>query len=342
MTKRLSATRVFAISLLALLLPGFQPVASLASPPPVTREEIRHLPRDCPIVYDNDWLKDTNDDEYLFAKASLGEAKLRGVVLTKDEWDRGRQYKVEDGLKDFRSNLEIVRRSGWKHIPDVTIGADRLLHRPASSRILDTMPVASAGTELIVAEARRATPRRPLVVIVGGPLITVASAYLTDPSIGDRMVVFMTDLTGYNGSDSWANFIVATRCKLVNFGASPLWWPQRPLPPVMPPDRFDRLPDRQVTCEMKRVAAMFWERSTRARKPDRDDGLGDGAGTFLLFRPESWRDVRKMRVTGAWSAQPVSDSGVYHYLDATRVDFGLMSDEFFATLHKALEGGPVR
>jgi len=303
----------------------------------VTWEEIRKLPQDCPIIYDNDWLKDTNDDEYLFAKAHLGRANLKGIVLSKDQWDRGRQYKVEDGLDDFESDLAIVRRSGWRNIPGVSIGADRLLERPASGKVEGTAPSKSAGTDLIVGEARRATPEKPLVVIVGGPLCTVASAYLTDPSIADRMIVMMTDIDGYNGSDPWANFIVATRCKLVNFGASPLWWPQRPEPPVMPPTRFDTLPDTPVTREMKRVATMFWDRSTQKSNPGRDDGFADGAGTFLLFRPESWKSVRRVRVMGAWSHEEAPE-GPYHYLDAKGIDPKVMTEEFFSTLRSSLSG----
>ena len=37
------------------------------------------------------------------------------------------------------------------------------------------------------------------------------------------------------------------------------------------------------------MATLFRERSTRQERPDRDDGFADGAGTFLLFRPDSWK-----------------------------------------------------
>lgn len=324
-----AARIIVALALLAV------PTPALADSPPVTWEEVRNLPHDCPIVYDNDWLRDVTDDEYLFAKASLGQADLKGIILTVDSWDDGKLYTVEQGLEDFRQDIAIARRSGLRNIPGVTVGADRELVRPESGRVEDTEPVPSAGTDLIVAEARKASPDKPLVVIVGGPLITVAGAYLTDPAIADRMVVLMTDIDGYNGSDPWANEVVATRCKLVNFGADRLWWPQRPEPPVMPPGRFEGLPDTEVTREMERVAEMYWDRSTRRERPDRDDGFGDGAGTLLLFKPETWLEVQDVQVTGAWSHRDVSD-GPYHYLDAIRIDAGTMSDEFFATMEAAL------
>ena len=321
------------LAVLAALAVCPNPVA--AGPPAVTWEELRNLPKDCPVVYDNDWLKDTNDDEYLLARAHLGRAKLKGVILSKDEWDHGRQYKVEDGRKDFEHDLAIARRAGFRNVPELTVGVDRLLERPASGKVEETKPVASAGTGLIVREAGKASPETPLVVIVGGPLGTVASAYLADPSIADRLVVMVTDIDGYNGSDPWANYIVATRCKLVNFGANPLWWPQRPGPAIMPPARFDALPDCELTRSMKGVAQGFWDRSTRREKPDRDDGFADGAGTFLLYRPETWTGVKKVRVTGAWAHEDAPE-GEYHYLDATGIAPQAMTEEFFGTLAAAL------
>ena len=131
-----------------------------AAPAPVTWEELRRLPKDCPVIYDNDWLRDTNDDEYLLAKAHLGQANLKGYILSKDEWDHGRQYKTEDGRRDFEHDLAIARRAGFRNVPELTIGADRLLERPASGMVEDAKPVASAGTDLIVREARQASPRK--------------------------------------------------------------------------------------------------------------------------------------------------------------------------------------
>ena len=81
--------------------------------------------------------------------------------------------------------------------------------------------------------------------------------------------------------DPWANSIVATRCKLVNYGAH-IWWPQRPEPPVMPLERFAELPQNEMTADVRRMAKWFWDRSTRQGKPDRDDGFADGADLLVL------------------------------------------------------------
>ena len=103
------------------------------------------------------------------------------MVLSKDQWDHGRQFKVKDGSAEFESDLAIVRRSGLRNVPQVTIGADKLSGAAGERHDRGDKPVSSAGTDLIVREARKASPKKPLVVIVGGPLCTVASAYLTDP-----------------------------------------------------------------------------------------------------------------------------------------------------------------
>lgn len=86
---------------------------------------------------------------------------------------------------------------------------------------------------------------------------------------------------------------------------------------------------------MKELAQKFWDRSTRKEKPDRDDGFADGAGTFLLYRPETWTGVKKVRVTGAWSHEDGLEDD-YHYLDATGINPRIMTEEFFGTLSLAL------
>lgn len=294
------------------------------TPPPPTLGELQALPDDCPLIYDNDWLRDVVDDDYVFLQAHLGRANLKGVVLTKDLWNGGNHYSLEDARRDFDGEYAVIRQMGLRNVPDYKVGATRLLQRPGSGRIEDTPYEESEGARLIVQEARNASPQKPLVVFVGGPLNSVANAYLMDRSIADRMVVMMTDITGYNGKDPWANYIVTTRCRLVNFGASRIWWPKNP--PVLDPSRLDALPQNAHIAELKRVLTTF------------DHSLGDGAGPMLFFKPDSWKAVMPVRVTGVFSFQD-APSGPYDFLDATQVDFNLMAEEFFSVVEKAYAGG---
>jgi len=50
-------------------------------------------------------------------------------------------------------------------------------------------PVDSEGARLIIEEALKCTPERPMYVLAGGPLTDVASALLINPEITDRIIV---------------------------------------------------------------------------------------------------------------------------------------------------------
>ncbi|MBN1126790.1 MAG: hypothetical protein JXA82_17425, partial [Sedimentisphaerales bacterium] len=290
---------------------------------------------DNPIIYDNDWWFDTPDKNYLWGMASLGKADLRANIVSRDmwNWQNGYLYKLEQGMKDARKSIEIARRSGVRNIPDAIAGCDCAFERPQSGRIEDTPIIPSKGSDVIVAEAQKATVQKPLLIFVGGPLNTIANAVLIDPSIADRIVVFMTDLRGYNGKDPWANFIVAKRCKLINYGAH-IWWPQRPEPPVMPLERFKELPDNEQTRDLYRIAKWFWDRSTKDQ-PDRDDGFADGAPIFLVFQPKSWLQVKRQKITGIFTVQDVSNQSDYDLLDARELDYEGMTEAFFSCLKQA-------
>lgn len=286
---------------------------------------------DCPVIYDNDWWRDVTDQFYLWAHASLGDVDLRGNVVSRDmwNWQGGYQFKMEQSLEDAKRAVGIARRSGMKNIPDPVAGANLAFARPTSGKIEDTKVIRSVGSDLIVAEARKASSEKPLVVFVGGPINTVANAYLIDPSIAECMIVCMTDLRGYNGKDKWANHIVATRCRLINYGAH-IWWPQRPLPPVMPLERFKELPDNELTREMHRIARMFWDRSTKKDRPDRDDGFGDGAPIFFFFNPAIWIRLQPQKAVGEFNVQDVKITEPFDLLDARECDYRQMTEDFYS------------
>ena len=107
--------------------------------------------------------------------------------------------------------------SGLCNVPEPIVGAEEAIRKPASGKVEDTKFTRSAGSDLIVSEARKATLGKPLLVFVGGSCTTVASAYLTDRSIVDRMIVFQIDGGGYNGSDGWAWEIAKTHCRFANW-----------------------------------------------------------------------------------------------------------------------------
>ncbi len=236
-----------------------------------------------PMLYDNDWWFDVFDNNYLWAQASLGKADLRGNIVTLDMWDwqKGYHYKMQQCVDDANKALKLARDSGLRNIPDLTLGSDRVLERPASGRIEDTVPYETPGSRLIVAEARKASPAKPLVIVVGGALTTVANALLTDPEIAPNIVVFGLTVSyyGYNGKDGWSTYIVAKRAPLVEWGTRSFWDKDS----VFRAEHFDVLPDNPFTQDMKRFIRTDLGRANQ---------LGDGAPLVWLYHPECWKGVK--------------------------------------------------
>ena len=241
---------------------------------------------DNPIIYDNDWWFDVFDNNYLWAQASLGEADLRGNIVTRDMWDwqKGYLYPMKKCADDARKALKFARDSGLRNLPDLTMGSDRVLQRPESGRIRDTVAHPSDGSRLIVAEARKASPERPLLVISGGPLTTVANALLSNPEIGPNMVVFNLTVSfyGYNGKDAWSPYIVAKKTRLVEWGTGSFWDKNS----VFTREHFETLPKNTFCDDMRRLIATNLGRANQ---------LGDGAPLVWLWQHCCWTDARRRK-----------------------------------------------
>lgn len=186
-------------------------------------KQILPYDRTNPVVYDNDSHSDVYTDEFLLALSSAGKIDLRGFITTSPEscCVNGETYAYDAAGRE--GIVEMARESGMERIPKVLRGPAVSLVEPASGRIEDTAALDSPGSRLIVDEARRATPQKPLVLVMGGPLTAAADAYLLCPEIADRLVVSwiggrFTDMDDYNGvMDRWAAYIVATRLRMVMF-----------------------------------------------------------------------------------------------------------------------------
>lgn len=275
-----------------LLLGFLSAAAALAVAPEFRIEQgavrIPGVGPDNPIVYDNDWWFDVVDKDYLWAQASLRRANLKANVVTRDMWDwqKGYLYPMEQCWQDARRALQQARESGLRNLPDPLRGADRVLMRPDSGRIEDTVPCPSEGSRRIAELARQAKPDRPLLVICGGPLTTVANALLTHPDIADRLVVFNLTIAngGYNGKDAWSAWIVIRRTRYVDWGGGAFWDRDS----VFQPADFDDLPDNPMTREMKRLMRSDLGRANQ---------LGDGAPLVWLFQPACWSGAERRRAT---------------------------------------------
>lgn len=239
-----------------------------------TGVRIANVTADCPVIYDNDFWVDVPDAAYIWAKASLGECKLRGNIVTRCTfgWQERYAHDLAQQVEEAQRLLKLAQDSGLTNIPELTIGSTVALQPPASGKIEDTQFERSAGSELIVQEARKASPERPLLVFVGGSCTTVASAYLSDPSIANRIVVFQIDGGVYNGLDEWAWKITMERCRFVNWARGYFWDRIHKWNPV----RFDYLP-RNPFCDLLREYAHG--------DLAKSNQWGDGAWIFQLYAP---------------------------------------------------------
>lgn len=266
---------------------------------------------DCPMIYDNDWWQDVPDAVYLWAKACQGKCDLRGNVITRCTfgWEKGYAHKFEEQIDDCQKLLRMARDSGLRNVPEPVLGAKEALRRPQSGQIEDTQFQKSPGSELIVAEARKATRDKPLLVFVGGSCTTMAAAYLTDPSVVDRTIVFQIDGGGYNGSDGWAWEIVMKRCRFANWARGYFWDKIN----VWKPDRFRDLPQTPLGDFLRHYA---FEGHGKANQ------WGDGPWIFYTFDHRCLTNVEDY--DGAAITVPKGATAT-----------GMIEDEFFATMTAA-------
>ncbi len=236
-----------------------------------------------PVIYDNDWWNDVFDSYYVFAQAHLGAADLRGNIISRDMWEHPNYlYPMQRCIDDCNKAVKRARSNRWKNIPDPVIGADKALYPPDSLKIDDTEFSPNAGSRLIVREAHKASKEKPLVVIVGGPQTTVATALLDDPTIAEKMVVFNLSTTdyGYNGKDGWSAYIVAKKGQYVEWGGGKFWDKNS----VFRPEHFGPLADSPVTKFMK----DFIRTNLGAANQ-----MGDGAALVWMYDNRCWTGVEE-------------------------------------------------
>ncbi len=257
------------------------------------------LPYDnrCPVIHDNDDHRDVYTDEYLMALAHRGDIDLKALITTYAPNQRECKLFVQ-GRKEI---VEKARRSGMKNLPVAMAGTNNRLKKPDSNRIEDTEPLDLKASEFIVKEAKDARPRRPLVIVTGGQLTTVANAYLLDPGIADNVVVsgiFGVDQKDYNaGLDSWAWTIVLSKFRTF---AVPIGPPNNRGTVYMKPPH---VPKARIESELPQTIEfykwMFEKEHPHNELPAEHDF--DGQAAIPIMRPDYITKVERWRPVGILS-----------------------------------------
>ncbi|MCB1096235.1 MAG: hypothetical protein KDN22_11725 [Verrucomicrobiae bacterium] len=242
------------------------------------------------------------------------------------DWQKGYLYPMEQCVDDAKKALTFARDSGLKNIPDLTLGSDQVLERPESGTIEDTVAHPTDGSRLIVAEALKATPEKPLVIISGGPLTTVANALVTNPEIAPNMVVLNLTVSsyGYNGKDAWSPYIVAKKTRLVEWATGNFWDKNS----VFTEEHFEVLPKNSFCDDMRRLIATDLGQANQ---------LGDGAALVWLWRHDCWKNSKRRKAV--WRGpdvrfEEVGQAETADVLDIPRSETDLKAsrEEFFRVL----------
>lgn len=228
-----------------------------------------------PVIYDKDEVVNCYTDDYIMALASAGDINLVGIVTSSTMRPYNEHVMPEDYERIVAQRIEGIdhaRNSGFGNIPDPVRGPKGNLEKPASGRIEDTWPIDSKGSRLIVNEASKVTPDKPLVVVMGGALTVAADAYLLDNAIADRVVIAWlggtqshNDMADYNGwADAWAAYIVLKKLSLVQF-------PSGQAAPRVRKSRLRELPDTKLRQWMIDKQHSYWKTRDGQLQPGSSD-----------------------------------------------------------------------
>jgi len=167
------------------------------------------------VILDNDDHRDTYTEEMLMIAEHVGALDLKAIITT---YQHSEYPEFVEVRKAIRKKAE---QSGLKVDYRLFSGTNKTLSVPPSGKIEDTQSLDIEGSHFIVSEAQQASSQRPLAILTGGQLTSVANAYLLDSTVADRIVVlgvFGAPTIDYNASlDAWAWTIILAKMKVVSF-----------------------------------------------------------------------------------------------------------------------------
>lgn len=270
-----------------------------------------------PVVFENGAFLNPVDGAYLWAQASRGRLDLRGTIVSYSK-DTG-EAALQRNLRNCLDLVRIARSSGMRGVVDPVAGARHKLAPAPSGRLEDILPRPTQGGLLLIQEAYRARPEKPLIVISAAGLTTVAEALLRDPAIANRMVIVGAQNDNVNNGDSLAAAVVARKARLVLW-ARDYYWSNRTLirkaADVFPTHRLGEALRNQFLKDTS--TAGHWAHSF----------FGDFGASTYLFNPRVWSSAQ-----GAYFATPLVPSP-FDYVDIPKAanDWSAMHEEFFAAI----------
>lgn len=148
------------------------------------------------VVIDTDTYNEV-DDQYALSYLIKSDEKLRLQAIYAAPFFNSKSSGPEDGMEksyeEIMRVLTLLGREDYKKI--VCKGSARYLPD-------ETSPVRSAAAEDLAERALRYTPEKPLYVIAIGAITNIASAFLLNPKILDRVVLIWLGGHSYDWYDN--------------------------------------------------------------------------------------------------------------------------------------------
>jgi hypothetical protein len=279
------------------------------------------------VIFDNDFFDDIVDHTLFMGLGSYGYYDLVGIIVTRDMWEG---YPNAFGMPGARHAVKRARQAGMQNIPDPVAGSMVRINTQDTEK--------TAGSALIIAQARLCTPEKPLVVFVGGNATTVACALIQAPDIAARMIVFTLNLGHYNGTDQTTVYELCKRAKVVNW-AWTYFYPSEACFKSNDPRFQERIPP--VPGKPQNSDSPGWEikdyflNDLLKRNIVHINQIGDGPTLVWLLNNRCFTQARKWRVTQGRSGQEVvAAGGDWDVVDICGQDYALMGETFFEWMSK--------
>lgn len=139
------------------------------------------------VLVDNDLCGDGDGLFHLVHQLLCTSSDVRGIVGAHVAADR--PWNQTEG--EAQQNMAEISASRAKEIVELCGKAGQINIQPGAPTAMvdDSTPIESEGAKLIIEEAKKATPERPLYLLFGGPLTDIASAWLMDPTISQNVIL---------------------------------------------------------------------------------------------------------------------------------------------------------
>lgn len=296
------------------------------------------------VVIDNDF---AGDPDGLFALAQLMMSSSVDVKAVIGSHLHNGENWTAIGMPSAASAADnakaLMKQLGKTDACPVVAGSETALN--------DTLtPITDEATKLIINEAMKCSAKAPLYVLCGGGLTEIASSWLQNPEIAERIILVWIGGSEYpgiipppGGSEGEYNTTIDIRAAQVVFNRSDLkiWQiPRNAYRQCL----ISRAMLRHKTKGANPVAKYLVDMLNNYIGPDKQSEcyvLGDSPLVLVSALQSNWERDACSSDYSMKHCPTVDDKGVFHFNDSRReikvfdrIDTYLMFEDLFAKFHE--------